>query len=158
MQPSARKRGVMIALNDRIASAYYTMKVSANRMDTFRAIEQGQLGIFNNYTPHFFFAPARPTYWQHLDVSGLKELPKVDNFYMYTDVEESDFDHFIKKPGLQGAVIAGFGAVCLPIRYIRRCLRSAYMGARTGGCSRFRRQACRAGSNRVPDCSHHCTR
>ena len=103
----------MIVLNDRIGSAYYTTKVSANRMDTFRAIEQGQLGIFNNYTPYFFFPPARPTHWQHFDVSGLKELPKVDNFYLYTDVDASDFDHFIGKPGLQGIGIAGFGAVCL---------------------------------------------
>ena len=110
---SARNRGVMIALNDRIGSAYYTTKVSANRMDTFRAIEQGQLGIINNYTPHFFFAPARPTYWQHFDIAGISELPKVGNFYMYTDVEESDLDHFLEKEGQKGVVIAGFGAVCL---------------------------------------------
>ena len=103
----------MIALNDRIGSAFYTTKASANRMDTFRAIEQGQLGIFNNYTPHFFFAPARPTYWQHFDIRNVHELPKVGNFYMYTDVEESELDRVLEKQGQKGVVIAGFGAVSL---------------------------------------------
>ncbi|KAF9639403.1 putative l-asparaginase protein [Lasiodiplodia theobromae] len=44
----AQGRGVMIALNDRIGSAFYTQKNNANSLDTFYATEQGQLGFFIN--------------------------------------------------------------------------------------------------------------
>ena len=44
VHPSARDRGVMITFNDRIGSAFYTSKVSANRLDTFRSHEQVSSG------------------------------------------------------------------------------------------------------------------
>jgi L-asparaginase len=37
--PTSRYRGVMVVLNDRIASGYYVVKLDANTLDTFKALE-----------------------------------------------------------------------------------------------------------------------
>src|SRR5690242_13200694 len=55
--PTGRNRGTMIVLNDRIGSAFYTTKNNANSLDTFSSTEAGQLGVFVNQVPYFFFAP-----------------------------------------------------------------------------------------------------
>jgi L-asparaginase len=39
--PASRNRGAMVVLNDRIASAYYVVKLDANTLDTFKALEMG---------------------------------------------------------------------------------------------------------------------
>ncbi|CAN9308683.1 unnamed protein product [Alternaria alternata] len=58
--PAGRNRGTMIVLNDRIGSAFYTTKNNANTLDTFFSTEAGQLGLFINQVPYFFFAPSEP--------------------------------------------------------------------------------------------------
>lgn len=109
----ARNRGVMIALNDRIGSARYTTKTNANRVDTFRAAEQGFLGVFADPArPLFFYPPSRPLGHRHFDMSHKSlsaGLPKVDILYGYQGLEAGLFEAAVAR-GARGMVLAGVGA------------------------------------------------
>ena len=99
--PSSKNRGGLIAFNDRyvsgvpgisftfredkrliranysITSIYYSTKVNANTPDTFRSIEQGNLGAFLAGQPYYFFGPSYPTGRPYFDVRNVTELPSV---------------------------------------------------------------------------------
>lgn len=111
VSPSARDRGVLIAVNDQIGSAFYTSKVSANRIDTFKSHEQGHLGLFSNYTPHFFFTAARATDRQHIDIDLNVPLPNVRLVSLYTDITPAIVETAVADKSVKGLVVAGFGAV-----------------------------------------------
>ena len=101
-------RGVLIALNDRIGSAFYTNKTHSTAVETFRADEQGSLGVFINTRPHFWYAPAMPTGKPYFDVSNIESLPKIAILYAYQDQDDSLIDAAIKH-GAQGIVFAASG-------------------------------------------------
>ncbi|MFJ1302767.1 asparaginase [Pseudomonadota bacterium AL_CKDN230030165-1A_HGKHYDSX7] len=113
----ARGRGVLIALNDRIGSAFYTNKTHSTSVETFRADEQGSLGVFINTRPRFWYAPATPLAKPHFDVSRLETLPKVAILYAYQDQDDLLIDAAIQN-GAQGIVIAasGHGSVSIPTK------------------------------------------
>lgn len=104
----AKHRGVMIVLNDRIQSAYYTTKTHANALDTFRASEQGSLGFFQNSIPHFYFSAASPTGKPQFDLSNIDALPMVDIVYSYQDASADLLQASIDR-GARGVVIAASG-------------------------------------------------
>lgn len=108
----ARDRGVMIVLNDRIGSARFTTKTNANRVDAFRAAEQGFLGVFADPArPLFFYPPSRPLGHRHFDVShkpAAAGLPKVDILYGYQGLEAGLFESAVAL-GARGVVLAGVG-------------------------------------------------
>ena len=106
--PRADKRGVMVLLNDRIGSAFYTTKTNATALDTFKANEQGYLGAFYAGKPYFFYQPALPENKPSFDVSDKTTLPKVDILYSYQD-QDSDFLSTAIEHGAKGVVIAGSG-------------------------------------------------
>jgi len=99
----------MVAFSDRITSGYYATKISANRLDTFSTFEQGHLGIFVNYTPHFFFDPTRPTNRRYFDPANLKKLPHIGMLYCHVDMKEDALEKMADEDGVEGIVIAGFG-------------------------------------------------
>lgn len=109
----ARNRGVMIALNDRIGSARFTTKTNANRVDAFRAAEQGFLGVFADPArPLFFYPPSRPLGHRHFDVSRKPPaagLPKVDILYGHQGLEPGLFEDAVAR-GARGVVLAGVGS------------------------------------------------
>ncbi|SUH12844.1 L-asparaginase [Salmonella enterica subsp. enterica] len=51
--PNAKGRGVMVVLNDRIGSARFVTKTNATTLDTFKAPEEGYLGVIVNGKPQF---------------------------------------------------------------------------------------------------------
>ena len=106
--PQSKQRGVMIVLNDRIQSAYYTTKTHANSLDTFRASEQGSLGFFQNTTPCFYFTAARPTGKPQFTVSDIPKLPIVDIVYSHQDASAELLKASVER-GAKGAVIAASG-------------------------------------------------
>ncbi|KAH6886935.1 Asparaginase/glutaminase, partial [Thelonectria olida] len=109
---TAKGRGTMIVLNDRIASARYTIKTNANALDTFKADEQGYLGVFEDITPVFWYPPTRPLGYHYFDVSTSdieKGLPKVDVLYGHQEVD-SDLFKAAVAGGAAGIVLAGLGA------------------------------------------------
>ncbi|EOA87045.1 uncharacterized protein SETTUDRAFT_153805 [Exserohilum turcica Et28A] len=107
--PAARNRGTMIELNDRIGSAFYTTKMNANTLDTFYATEAGQLGVFINQIPYFFFRPAEPVGRFVFNVSSVTELAHVPILYAHQDMFPALF-HAAYTAGARGIVYAGVGA------------------------------------------------
>jgi L-asparaginase len=104
----AVNRGTMIVANDRIGSAMYTTKTNTLSIDTFKADEQGYLGIFIGTEPHFFYTPASVPGQPIFDISDTDKLPKVDILYSYVNEDPSFIDYAIEN-GAEGLVIAGSG-------------------------------------------------
>lgn len=107
-----KNRGVMTAMNDRIGAARFMSKTNANRVDTFRAVEQGYLGVFDNTRPVFFYPPSRPLGHRHFDISQSSTktgLPKVDILYGHQGLEPRLFKSAVDL-GARGVVLAGVGA------------------------------------------------
>ncbi|CAN9194897.1 unnamed protein product [Alternaria alternata] len=107
--PAGRNRGTMIVLNDRIGSAFYTTKNNANTLDTFFSTEAGQLGVFINQVPYFFFAPSEPVSRVVFDVTNVTDLASVPILYAHQDMDPSLFNASYAS-GAQGIVYAGVGA------------------------------------------------
>lgn len=76
----------MVVLNDRISAAAYVVKSNANTLETFRAAEQGYLGMFLSSKPVFYYPPVQPTFKRTFDVSNITELPLVDVLYGYVRI------------------------------------------------------------------------
>ncbi len=109
----AENRGAMVLLNDRFASAYYVTKTNSTVVDTFRAVEQGYLGMFTGTVPHFYYEPAMPVGKPFFDVSKTESLPRVDVIYMHEDQDLALIDAAIAV-GAKGIVIAGSGNGAMP--------------------------------------------
>ncbi|KAF2708880.1 L-asparaginase [Pleomassaria siparia CBS 279.74] len=106
---NAKGRGVMVTLNDRIGGATYTTKNNANTLDTFFSTEAGQLGVFINQVPFFFYEPAQPVGRVVFNVSTFADLARVDILYAYQDMDPQLFNASFAA-GAQGIVYAGVGA------------------------------------------------
>lgn len=109
----AANRGVLVLLNDRIGSAFYTTKTNSTALDTFRAVEQESLGVFIGSTPRFYFGAAQPVGKPTFDVSRTEKLPKVVILYSHQDLDIALMDAALKD-GAKGIVFAGSGNGALP--------------------------------------------
>nr|UAJ75037.1 L-asparaginase [synthetic construct] len=109
VSPKAVGRGAMVVMNDRIISAYYVTKTNANTMDTFKAIEMGNLGELISNTPYFFYPPVEPTGKIAYDISNVTEIPRVDILFAYEDMHNDTLYNAVSS-GAKGIVIAGAGA------------------------------------------------
>lgn len=107
--PESMARGVLVALNDRIYSAFYTSKTHANALDTFQAPEQGTLGYFLNASPYFYFTPAKVTHKPYFDTREIKQLPRVDILYSHQEAS-ADLLELAVQRGAQGVVINASGS------------------------------------------------
>ncbi|KAI5453643.1 hypothetical protein NCC49_005465 [Naganishia albida] len=107
--PAAKDRGAMIVLNDRIGAALYTIKTNANTLETFKATEQGYLGMFLSSKPVFYYPAVQPIFKKTFDITNITELPKVDVLYGH-----QDFDYLLIRAavasGAKAIIIAGTGA------------------------------------------------
>ncbi|UZP36687.1 hypothetical protein NXS19_004503 [Fusarium pseudograminearum] len=109
---SAKGRGTMIVLNDKIASARYTVKSHANAVQTFIAEDQGYLGAFENIQPVFWYPASRPLGHHYFNISASspkKALPQVDVLYGHQEADPELFQAAIDS-GAEGIVLAGLGA------------------------------------------------
>ncbi|TGO51951.1 hypothetical protein BCON_0151g00250 [Botryotinia convoluta] len=109
VSPKAVGRGALVVLNDRIVSAYYVTKTNANTMDTFKAIEMGNLGTLISNTPYFFYPPVEPTGKIAYDISNVTEIPRVDILFANQDMHNDTLYNAVSS-GAKGIVIAGAGA------------------------------------------------
>ncbi|GIK02157.1 hypothetical protein Aspvir_006202 [Aspergillus viridinutans] len=107
--PTARNRGALVVLNDRIVSAFYASKTNANTMDTFKAVEMGNLGAVVSNKPYFFYPPVMPTGRTIFDVRNVASIPRVDILYSYQDMHNDTLYDAVDN-GAKGIVIAGSGA------------------------------------------------
>ncbi|KAF7529463.1 hypothetical protein G7054_g9841 [Neopestalotiopsis clavispora] len=114
---SASGRGVMITLNDRIGSAMYTTKTNTRSLDTFRAYEQGYLGVFLDASPVFYYEPARALNRPFFNISGTVALPKVSILYGYQEMDTALLEAAVAS-GSEGIVVACTGDGTLPTSWI----------------------------------------
>jgi L-asparaginase len=108
--PEARGKGVLIVMNDEINGARDVTKTNTFRVETFRAPELGVLGYVDEDKVSFYRASTRRhTLHSEFDVSGVKELPKVEIVYSYVDPSTAVIQALVRS-GVQGIVFAGAGA------------------------------------------------
>ncbi|KAF4166771.1 hypothetical protein CNMCM6936_006221 [Aspergillus lentulus] len=105
--PTARNRGALVVLNDRIVSAFYASKTNANTMDTFKAVEMGNLGAIVSNQPYFFYPPVMPTGKTTFDVRKLASIPRVDILYSYQDMQNDTLYDAVDN-GAKGIVVSPF--------------------------------------------------
>ncbi len=111
--PAAVDRGAMVVLNDRIGSAFYTTKTNSTALDTFKAIEQGYIGMFLSGVPYFYYKSTKPVNKHYFDISSTDKLPVVKILYSYQDQDSSLLEAAIAN-GAKGIVIAGTGNGSIP--------------------------------------------
>jgi L-asparaginase len=103
--PASRNRGAMVVLNDRIASAYYVVKLDANTLDTFKALEMGYLGEMISDKPFYFYPPVTPTGKTAIDISKVTSIPRVDILYSYQDMHNDTLYNAIQS-GAKGIMVS----------------------------------------------------
>ncbi|MCL9782685.1 asparaginase [Vibrio sp. S4M6] len=111
--PDAVSRGVMIALNDYIGSAFYISKTHSTSLDTFKAPDQGYLGQFVGGKAKFYYEPSRVNGLANFDVTAMDQLPEVNILYCYQDISEKHLNAMIEA-GSDGLVIATSGNGSVP--------------------------------------------
>lgn len=105
----ARGKGVLVAMDDTIYSGRDVTKTNTFKTDTFKAPELGALGYIQSGKAYFYKVPARKhTTQTPFDVTGLKELPRVDIVYGYANASRLYVDAAVKA-GVKGIVNAGVG-------------------------------------------------
>ncbi|KAI0864575.1 Asparaginase/glutaminase [Xylaria cubensis] len=112
VSPSSRNRGGLIVFNDRITSIFYSTKTNANTPDTFKAIEQGNLGVFLAGQPFYYFGASYPTGRPYFDVTNTTELPSVIILYGHQGFDASLMYAAVAN-GAKGLVVMGPGAAQL---------------------------------------------
>lgn len=65
----------------RITSIFYSTKLNANTPDTFKSLEQGNLGVFLGGQPFYYFDAGYATGRPHFDITNTTELPSVIILY-----------------------------------------------------------------------------
>ncbi|EKF34795.1 type II asparaginase [Bacillus xiamenensis] len=105
----AKGKGVMVTLNDRIASARFITKTNTTTTDSFKSLEQGYIGEVAGEVVSFYNEPTRKhTADSEFDISKLKELPQVDILYGYQNDQKYMYDAAVKA-GAKGIVVAAAG-------------------------------------------------
>jgi L-asparaginase len=108
--PDARGKGVLIVMNDEINGARDVTKTNTYRVETFRSPELGYLGYVDEDKVTFYRASTkRHTVKSEFDVSGLRDLPKVDIVYSYIEPSVT-MVQALHASGVKGIVFAGTGA------------------------------------------------
>ena len=110
ISPDARGKGVLIVMNDEISGARDVTKTNTYRVETFRSPELGYLGYVDEDKVTFYRASTkRHTVKSEFDVSGLRDLPKVDIVYSYIEPSVTMIQA-LHANGIKGIVFAGTGA------------------------------------------------
>ncbi|NIF23623.1 fructose-asparagine asparaginase [Candidatus Pantoea multigeneris] len=114
--PDAKGRGVMVVLNDRIGAARFVTKTNATTLDTFKAPEEGYLGVIVGGKPEFETRVEKiHTLRSVFDVRQVKTLPQVVIIYGYQDDPEYMYDAAIAHHAA-GIIYAGTGAGSVSVR------------------------------------------
>src|SRR5262249_47743061 len=86
---NARRRGVLIVLNNQIQAAREVPKSSTSRLDTFKSADLGFLGYADSDGAVVFYRDTtrQHTYRSEFDVEKLQALPRVDIAHAYSGVD-----------------------------------------------------------------------
>lgn len=104
-------KGVMVAMNDKIQSARGVVKTHTLNIDAFSSPDFGDLGYIVDGKVYFYNNVAKAdTKKAPFDVKNLKELPKVDILYTYSNDGSGVAAKALFENGTKGIVVAGSGA------------------------------------------------
>jgi L-asparaginase len=109
--PEAAEKGVLHAMNQYINPARDVDKSSAYRMDTFKSVDLGAIGVADPDIVKFYTAPThRHTFKSEFNIASLPPtLPAVEIVYAYTEVPGYLIDTMVEK-GVKGIIVEGTGA------------------------------------------------
>ena len=112
--PAAAAKGVLHCMNQNINAARDVTKLNAYRMDTFKSIDLGVVGVADPDCVKFYTEPLRRhTFKSEFNISSLpansKSLPAVECVYAYTEAPGYLIDSLIEH-GVKGIVVDGTGA------------------------------------------------
>ncbi len=106
---NSKGKGVLVALNDRIASARNITKTNTTATDTFKSVENGYLGAIVGGKPYFYNQTTRlNTTKSVFDISKIDSLPQVDIIYGYQNSPTYMYSAAIKN-GAEGIIVAAPG-------------------------------------------------
>ena len=107
VDPRARGRGAMVLMDDRLFAARDVTKTNSTRVETFQSPERAPLALVD--ADGLFYrqpSPGRST--PAFDISGVRELPRVDVVYSYGGADSVQIDAVVAA-GARGIVMAGVG-------------------------------------------------
>ena len=103
----SRGRGAMVLMDDRLFAARDVSKTNTTRVETFQAPERGPIAIADP-EGMFFRAPSPRRSVPQFDISGVRDLPRVDIIYSYAGADSVLVDAAVEA-GARGLVVAGLG-------------------------------------------------
>lgn len=109
--PEATRKGVLVVMNGQINAARDVTKTNTNRVETFRGLEFGQLGVADTESVRFYRAPLRR---QTFAVDSKTQLGRVDIVMSYAGADGLVIQSLLRNGAVQGFVIAGLGLGNVP--------------------------------------------
>ena len=104
----ARDQGVLLVLNEDIASARDVRKTDNRRVETFRSEQWGFLGVADPDTVAFYRQLTRPhTLHTDFSIDGIDQLPEVAIVMDYTGFDGALVDHLVEG-GRDGLIFQSF--------------------------------------------------
>lgn len=105
---AARRRGILVVMNDNIFSAHDLTKRNTLRVDAFQSPDSGPLGSYDRGEIHFFRAPSRePNQPPAFSLNADTVLPKVGIVMSYAGADGTPMKAFADA-GVSGIVVAAF--------------------------------------------------
>ena len=111
ISPEASGKGVMVVMNGQISAARDVTKTNTNRVETFRSLEFGELGVADAEKVRFYRAPLRR---QTLAVDTKTQLGRVEIVMSYAGADGRLIRSLLHDDTIQGLVIAGLGLGGVP--------------------------------------------
>jgi len=109
--PEAAGKGVMVVMNGQISAARDVTKTNTNRVETFRSLEFGELGVADAEKVRFYRAPLRR---QTFAADSKTQLGRVDIVMSYAGADGRLVRSLLRDEPIQGLVIAGLGLGGVP--------------------------------------------
>lgn len=107
--PSAKGKGVMVVMNDRVLGARDVIKTNTTGVETFQSPNAGQLGTIHNGKVTWDASPVtKHTTQTPFDVEKITQLPKVGIVYQHAGVEGIQAQALVDAK-YDGIVTAGVG-------------------------------------------------
>src|SRR5215469_4345202 len=109
--PEASGKGVMVVMNGQISAARDVTKTNTNRVETFRGLGFGELGVADAEKVRFYRAPLRR---QTFAVDSKTQLGRVEIVMSYAGADGRVIRSLLRDEPIQGMVIAGLGLGGVP--------------------------------------------
>ena len=111
ISPAATGKGVMVVMNGQISAARDVTKTNTNRVETFRGLEFGPLGVADAERVRFYRTPSQH---QTFTIDSTTRLGRVDIVMSYAGADGFVIRSLLRDDAVKGLVIAGVGLGDVP--------------------------------------------